>query len=169
MPHFQTMQANTKKPPAMPRSALPLLAVLTLAGCSAALAACGGPTRGVVAYCTYLYGQGGQLRIHWKHSASQDPLSALGSAFSAPGELAGFFHGLSERAPEAIAPDVQTLGEAFKRISEQEGAAASDPLGALASGLAEGLASTGAEQRFNEYSLRYCGPPPGTQSGVALP
>lgn len=152
----------------MPRSALPLLAVLTLAGCSAGLVACGGPTRGVVAYCTYLYGQGGQLRIRWR-SASRNPLSALGSAFSAPGELAGFFHKLSERAPEDIAPDVQTLGEAFKRISEQEGAATSDPLGALASAFAEGLASTGAEQRFNEYSLRHCGPPPDTQSGAALP
>jgi hypothetical protein len=153
----------------MPRSALPLLAVLTLASCSAALVACGGPTRSVAAYCTYLYGQGGQLRSRWKRSASQDPLSALGSVFSAPGELAGFFHDLSERAPGDIAPDVQTLGAAFKRISEQEGAAASDPLGALASGLAEGLASTAAEQRFNEYSLRHCGPPPGTQNGGTLP
>ena len=143
-----------------------LLAVLMLTASSATLAGCGDPARSVAAYCSYLYGQGGQLRSRWVQSdstASQNPLGALGNVFSAPGELAGFFHQLSLRAPEDIAPDVQTLSEAFKHISEQEGSAAIDPLGALASGIAEGLASTGAEQRFNEYSLQHCGPPPGTK------
>lgn len=77
-------------------------------------------------------------------------------------EAANFLNQLSERAPEEIAPDVKVLAEALKHVSADAGAAVSDPLGALASGFVDGLETSGAERRVNEYTLRNCGNPPGT-------
>jgi hypothetical protein len=137
-----------------------------------ALAACGSPTRSVAAYCSYFYGTGGQLRNRWiqsTNSAGQNPFAALSSVFADLPEAANFLHQLSLRAPEDIAPDVQTLADALKRIPEQAGAAATDPLGALAGGLVNGLATSGAEQRVNTYTLHNCGAPPGRTSQTGSP
>jgi hypothetical protein len=128
-----------------------------------ALTACGGTSRSVAAYCSYFYGRGGQLRHRWlesSQSGSSDPIAALAGTFAAIPEAASFLHGLAQRAPDDIAPDVETLAQALDRITGQAGSGAADPVGALASGLATGLATTGAEQRVNEYTIRNCGAPP---------
>lgn len=148
----------------MPRtSTLTLLAVLVLVPSAALLTGCGGPTRSVASYCSYFYGEGGQLRERWikySDSESNNPFGELSSVFANLPEAANFMHQLSLRAPETIAPDVQTLSEAVKRVSEQMGAAATDPLGALAGGMMDGLETNGAEQRVNDYTLKNCGAPP---------
>lgn len=150
----------------MPRKLIrSVMAALALAGSIAVLAACGSPTRSVASYCSYFYGQGGKLRNRWIQStnnAGQDPFAALASVFADLPEAASFFHELSLRAPENIAPDVQILAEALKRIPEQIGGAATNPLGALAGGLVNGLETSGPEQRVNQYTVQNCGPPPGT-------
>lgn len=146
----------------MPRPGYRSLLIVPFLVSALTLAACGGPTRSVASYCSYFYGQGGRLREQWRQSganASQNPLGALTTAFAAVPELASFMHELSLRAPDEIAPDVQMLADAFKRLSEQEGSAASDPLGALAGGIVGGLAASGAEQRVNAYTMQHCGPP----------
>jgi hypothetical protein len=133
---------------------------------STTLIACGGPSRSVASYCSYLYGQGGQMRSRWDRVASttdQNPLAALGTVLSVPSELSGFLHQLSLRAPADISPEVQALSDAYKHVAEQQSAAVADPLSALASDFVEGLANSGIEQRFNQYSIRHCGPPPGSQ------
>lgn len=135
---------------------------LLLAG---ALIGCGGPTRSVAAYCSYFYGQGGELRQRWlqaNQADHEDPFAELGSVFADLPEAASFLHQLSLRAPEEIAPDVQSLSEALSKVSGQAGSAAADPLGALVSGLVAGLAASGAEQRVNAYTEQHCGPPPGS-------
>jgi hypothetical protein len=137
--------------------------VLMLAGSCVLLAACGSPTRSVASYCSYFYGEGGHLRERWIKSSNGDsnnPFGELSSIFADLPEAASFLHELSLRAPETIAPDVQTLSEAIKRDSEQMGAAATDPLGALAGGLVDGIETSGAEQRVNEYTKQNCGAPP---------
>lgn len=134
----------------------------SLAG-TLALAGCGGPTRSVTAYCSFFYGRGGQLQQRWAkvgNSAAQNPIGALGTVFAELPEAANFLHELSERAPAEIAPDVETLAHALKQVSEQAGTSLSDPLGALASGLMDGIETSGAEQQVNAYTEQHCGGPP---------
>lgn len=150
----------------MPRH---LLVALTIASAMVSLIACGSPTRSVATYCAYFYDQGGRLRERWIRSgenASQNPLAGLATASAALPEIASFMHELSLRAPEDIAPDVQTLATALKRSAEQEASAASNPLGSLLGGLLSGPAMSAAEQRVNIYTLRTCGVPPGTRGGT---
>jgi hypothetical protein len=140
-------------------------AVLIACAAAIALTGCGGATRSVASYCSYFYGEGSQLRNRWIKAANadaQNPFAELSNVFADLPEAANFLNQLSERAPEEIAPDVKTLAEALKHVSADAGSAVSDPLGALASGLVDGLETRGAEQRVNEYTLRNCGKPPGT-------
>lgn len=149
-----------------------VLAVLALAGSMAVLAGCGSPTRSVASYCSYFYGEGSQLRNRWIQStnkAGQNPFAALSSVFADLPEAANFLHQLSLRAPESIAPEVQVLADALKRIPEQMGSAATNPLGALAGGLVNGLETSGAEQRVNAFTVQNCGAPPGTGSRSGAP
>ena len=146
--------------------------MLVLVPGAALLAGCGGPTRSVASYCSYFYGEGGQLRERWIKSSDSDsnnPFGELSSVFADLPEAASFMHELSLRAPETIAPDVQTLSEAVKRVSEQMGAAATDPLGALAGGVMDGMETSGAEQRVNAYTEQHCGAPPGSTSSTSTP
>lgn len=151
-----------------------LVSVLVLAGSVVALASCGGPTRSAAAYCSYFYGEGSQLRNRWIKAgdhAGEDPFAALSSVFATVPETASFMHELSLRAPETIAPDVQILAEALKRVSKQAGA--SNLLGLFASGVVDGLATGRAEQRVNEYTSRNCpqpaqAPAPQSQASVEL-
>jgi hypothetical protein len=157
----------------MPRKAIrTVIVVLAVTSSSLVLAACGGPTRSTASYCSYFYGHGSQLRNRWLQStnqAGQDPFAALSSVFADLPEAASFLHQLSLRAPESIAPDVQVLADALKRTSEQAGAAATNPLGALAGGLVDGLETSGAEQRVNAFTVQNCGAPPGTNKESGAP
>lgn len=128
------------------------------------LAGCGGATRSVASFCSYLYGQGGRLRSQWiqaDQKDSQEPLTGLATAFAAVPELAAFMHQLSLRAPAEVQPDVEVLASSFQHAAEQESSEASDPLGAMAGGLVDALQASGAEQHFNAYVQGHCGPPPG--------
>jgi len=132
---------------------------LLVAGSCICLTGCGSPTRSVASYCSYFSSQGRTLEERWSQSnsrADQNPFSALSSVFADLPEAVSFLHELSLRAPEPIGADVQTLSEALKQASSQVGAGASDPLGALAGGLAEGLEYSGVEQRVNEYTKQNC-------------
>jgi hypothetical protein len=144
----------------------PALAILAVQGSCLVLAACGGPSRSVAAYCSYFYGQGSQLRNRWIRSsqaAGGDPFAAMSSVFADLPEAANFLHQLSLRAPETIAPDVQALADALGQVSGHLGGAAADPLGALAGGLLKGLATGGAEQRVNAFTVQHCGGPPASK------
>lgn len=142
------------------------LLIMAISGSSLLLAACGGstPERSVAAYCSYFYGEGEKLRERWEQTNgdAENPIAGMASVFQDIPETANFMHELSQRAPEDIAPDVQSLADALDHLTEQEGSAFSDPLGALAGGLMEGLAASGSEQHVNEYTVRHCGPPPGS-------
>lgn len=131
------------------------------------VAACGGPTRSAASYCSYFYGEGTSLHnrlIQSSRQTANDPFAELSSAFAALPEVASFLHQLSLRAPEEIAPDVQMLSEAVSKMPEQAGAAVTDPLGALAVGFADSLEYGAAERRVNEYTLKHCGRPPGSNA-----
>jgi hypothetical protein len=140
------------------RRLLPVMLMLAAAGFS--LNACGAPSRSVAAYCSYFYGEGGKLRsqlLQNGSSAGENPFAQLANVFADLPEAASFLHQLSLRAPEEIAPDVQVLANALQQTSQQSG---DGGLGLLASGLMNGLATTGAEQRVNQFTEQHCGRPP---------
>lgn len=149
-----------------------ILLLMALTGGVLAIAGCGGPTRSVASYCSYFYGKGTQLRnrfIQSSNTNTRDPFAELSSVFADIPEAASFLHQLSLRAPQEIAPDVQVLAQALENFASQAGNAASNPLGALASGMVEGLETSGAEQRVNEYTEKNCGPPTGSTSSTSTP
>jgi hypothetical protein len=151
-----------------------ILLLLLLTSSALAIGGCGGATRSVASYCSYFYGEGTQLGnrfIKSSNANSQDPFAELSSVFADVPEAASFLHQLSLRAPQEIAPDVQVLAQALENFAAQAGSGASDPLGALASGMVDGLETSGAEQRVNEYTLQHCGKPPQStsQTGAAEP
>ena len=146
---------------------LAVLAVAVAIGGGLVLRVWGGPTRSVAAYCSYFYGQGSILRNQWMqagNNANQDPLGALGSVLGAPNQLANFFHELSLRAPESIADDVQTLSDSYKQLADSEGQDVMNPVGGIASGFVNALATAPASERVDKFTLDNCGPPPGSTS-----
>lgn len=130
------------------------------------LTACGGssPERSVAAYCSYFYGEGERLRANQANVNTENPITGLASVLGDIPETADFLHNLALRAPEEISPEVESLADSLDHLSGNMGAAASDPFGALAGGLMEGLAASGSEHRVNEYTLKHCGPPPGIET-----
>jgi hypothetical protein len=140
------------------------------AGCGAgSTSATGGPagvTRSATAYCSYFYGEGAALRerfIRASEKDATDPVAGLASVFADLPEAASFMHQLALRAPDEIAPQLEALARDLEGATGQIGSAASNPAGSIGSLFASALASSGAEQRINEYTLHHCGPPPGSQ------
>jgi hypothetical protein len=139
------------------------LGLAPIAAAALLLAGCGGQTRSAAAYCSYFYGEGSTLRnryIQADQNFKRDPLQTIATLLASPGDLASFFHQLSLRAPEDIAPDVERMSDAFQKEADTEGDALSDPLGALGSGLINGLTTLPAEERVNAFTEQNCGPPP---------
>ncbi len=158
-----------RRPLALVFVLLGLAAATVAAGCGAGSTATGGPagvTRSASAYCSYFYGEGAALRerfIRASEKDASDPVAGLASVFADLPEAASFMHQLALRAPEEIAPQLEALAKDLEGATGQIGSAAANPAGSIGSLFASALASSGAEQRINEYTLHHCGPPPGSQ------
>lgn len=131
-------------------------APILLSGC--------GTTRSAAAYCQVFYGEGSKLRATYSSADANDPLQALGTILSAPSQLASFLGQLEAVAPGTIEPAVATLQQAFQEEANEEGDAATDPIGALFGGLVAGLSSQQAAQEVTQWTFRHCGAPPGSSS-----
>jgi hypothetical protein len=148
-----------------------LMSAAVVAGCgggsgTAANANASATTRGVSSYCSYFYGEGATLRERFIRASAKDandPIAGLAGVFADLPEAASFMHGLAQRAPDEIAPQLEVLAKNLEGAVGQAGSAASNPAGSIGSLFASALASGGAEQRINEYTLKHCGPPPGSQ------
>jgi hypothetical protein len=153
-------RSETRASAGVRRELVVSLAVALLLAGSFWLSACGAPSRSVAAYCSYFYGEGSKLRqreLQNNDATGQDPFAELANVFADLPEAAAFLYQLSLRAPESIAPDVQVLANALQQTSQQSGGSG---LGLLASGLLNGLAATGAEQRVNQFTEQHCRRPP---------
>jgi hypothetical protein len=130
------------------------------------LAACGGSSRSVAAVCNVWDTEG--LALHEKFESANKSargegaagvLSALVSVIGAPNELARLMSQMAAVAPTSAEPDFEAVGTAFKKLSESEGKAFTDPLGALGGSLMESLAVSGSFTRVNGFLATNCGIP----------
>jgi hypothetical protein len=130
------------------------------------LAACGGSGRSLTAVCKVWDTEG--LALHEKFenanksSGSQGAagvLAALVSVIGAPNELARLMNQMAAVAPPNVQPDFEAVGTAFRKLSESESKAFTDPLGALGGSLVESLSVSGSFSRVNVFLGTNCGIP----------
>lgn len=124
------------------------------------LAACGGGAeRSADAYCRAFYETAAPIREHYVEAdagAKENPLSALVTLLGTPGDLAVIFDTMSEHAPDEIRADTEEARDALKKQQDSLGEALSNPLGAISSGLAAGLTSSGSFSRVDSYLQEHC-------------
>lgn len=92
-------------------------------------------------------------------TASRDPFNALANLAGAPGQIGQLMGKMAAVAPSNIAPDFQSLAQAFAQIGSNEGRGLSDPLGALGSSLALGFNEEAAASGVNSFLAGNCGVP----------
>jgi hypothetical protein len=127
------------------------------------------PDSAVMIYCRTFYGEGEKLRASYqKVDAQSDPVGAFVAAFGAPQEAALFFGKLDKVAPAEIEPSVQILQKTMQSVSDNLAKNAGDPLQAMLQAMMVSAATKGSEDRINAFTLKECGPPPGTEK-VATP
>jgi hypothetical protein len=136
-------------------TAVAVVAALCLSACG------GGSTRSAEAYCEAFYSHAAPLRqgyVNADKQASQQPLQALVTLLSAPGDLAAVFDAMVPHAPDEIQSDTKQVRDAFKKMQDTMGKAVSDPLGALGDSLGNSLSSSGSFNRVDQYLAAHCPP-----------
>jgi hypothetical protein len=117
--------------------------------------------RSVATYCQTFYSEGEQVQQEYQPTGNTgDPLAALGNLISAPSQLATLFAKLQAVAPSDIEPDVAQLQQALQQEANSEDSG--DLLGGLVQGIALGASTQQAENNVNAWTLKHCGPPPGS-------
>ena len=141
-----------------PRKGILTLALTVLAGLT--VTACGGSSeRSAEAYCRAFYEAAAPIREHYVEAdqeIEEDPLSAITTLLSSPGDLTTIFDAMAEHAPDEIKADTEEARDALKKQQESLGEGLSDPLKALGSGLIAGLTSSGSFSRVGEYLQEHC-------------
>jgi hypothetical protein len=139
-----------------------VVAVVLVAACLP-LSACGAG-RSAAAVCSVWDTEG--LALHERYE--QDAKGAKGfagmmtdlvSVLGAPNELAHMMNRMAQVAPSEVEPDFESMAQDFKKLSESESTAVTDPLGTIGGNLLAGLASEGSFNRVNSFISSNCGIP----------
>jgi hypothetical protein len=132
---------------------------LTVGVAVVALAACGETERSPEAYCRAFYETAAPIRssyVEADESFEQDPVQAIATLLSAPGDMVVIFDSMANHAPDDIRPDTEAARDALKQQQESMGDGLSDPLGALGKGLVAGLTASGSFSRVDSYLNEHC-------------
>ncbi len=139
-------------------------AVLTMI---AMLTACT-QTRSVDSYCAVIAEHKERyLNAMDQVNASADPVAGIAGVIAALGDLQRMWDEAAQVAPDEIRADVEAVATHWASQFETAEKMATDPLGALASGLVGGLANAGAMQRVDEFTAQNC-PGSGTMLGGTI-
>lgn len=90
-------------------------------------------------------------------TASGNGLEDLVKAISGVGQWVPIFEALEQNSPSDIEPQVANIVDALKQEQQEAGNAASNPLGALVSGLMTSVESSGSWQKVTDYAQAHCG------------
>lgn len=129
----------------------------------AGVSACGGePKRSAQAYCNKH--QSGFARIRREHPdidqythSKESPLLMLVSVAAAYGDIVALMGDMAKVAPGEIQTDVQRVHDTLQKQLDSVGDLAKNPIGAIAQQLVTGIATSGAFQRMDAYTLQHCG------------
>lgn len=87
----------------------------------------------------------------------QNPLTMLLSLTGAYGDIVALIGDMSEVAPDEIRTDTERVHETMQSSIDNAGDVLSDPLGALGGQLVAGIASSGAFERMDAFTVQHCG------------
>jgi len=140
-----------------PLALRPRLSLAGLLGVLVALSGCGGEERSPEAYCKAFYSKAAPIRESYvRADPEKDPLGAIVTLLSAPGDMVTILDGMTRHAPDEIESDTAQVRDSFKKMQDTMGDAIKDPFGALGSGLVNSLTSAGAFQRVDSYLGQHC-------------
>lgn len=132
-------------------AALAVAAATAFSGC--------GTERSAEAYCKAFYAKAAPIREEYvdrNEQLEQNPLGAIATLFSAPGDLEAIFDGMVDHAPDEIKSDTVVVRDSFEKLQESMGDALGDPLAAFGGALMSSLTSSGASRRVDEYLAEHC-------------
>lgn len=120
------------------------------------LASCSSSPPTAADFCRTLAQQKAQyLSAYGKPSGNG--LEDLVKAISAIGQWVPIFEALQQNSPPEIEPQVANIVDSLKREQQEAGDAASNPLGAIFSGLMTSLESSGSWEQVSNYATAHCG------------
>lgn len=119
-------------------------------------AGCGSPPPTAAGFCQVYHQQERQYLTQYGHSSPSQPLQDLANAIGAMSDWVPIFERLDQAAPPSIEPDVQNILDALKQEQQAAGQEFSNPLGALASGLAASMMSSASWDHLTTYIEQHC-------------
>jgi len=120
------------------------------------VAACSSPPPTAADFCRTLAQQKAQYLSTYGNT-SGNGLEDLVKAISAVGQWVPIFEALEQNSPPDIEPQVANIVDGLKQEQQEAGNAASNPLGALVSGLMTSIESSGSWQQVSNYAQAHCG------------
>jgi len=128
----------------------------TVLGASMVTACASSPPPTAADFCRTLAQQKAQY-LNTYGTTSGNGLEDLLKAVSAVGQWVPIFETLQQNSPPDIEPQVANIVDSLKQEQQAAGSAASDPLGAIFSGLMTSLESSGSWQQVSNYADVHCG------------
>jgi hypothetical protein len=149
------------------RRLLGLRAVATLLAATGAIAllcsGCGGSGRSTAAFCKTMNSEQHHIlaQFHAETNGNQQGLAAtldgLGATVEAVSALQTYFAKLADVAPPSIEDQAKIVAKSYSQGLQDEASQASNPLGALMSGLMDSADSSSQLNDVNQFALRHCG------------
>lgn len=118
---------------------------------------CSSPPPTAADFCQTLAQQKAQYLSTYGNTSGGNVLGDLVKVISAVGQWVPIFETLQRNSPPAIEPQVANIVDSLKEEQQEAANEASNPLGALVSGVMTSLESSGAWQQVNNYINANCG------------
>ena len=118
---------------------------------------CSSPPPTAADFCQTLAQQKAQYLSTYGNTSGGNVLEDLVKVISAVGQWIPIFETLQQNSPPAIEPQVANIVDSLKAEQQEAANEASNPLGALVSGLMTSLESSGSWQQVNNYINANCG------------
>lgn len=118
---------------------------------------CSSPPPTAADFCQTLAQQKAQYLSTYGNTSGGNVLEDLVKVISAVGQWVPIFETLQQNSPPAIEPQVANIVDSLKEEQQEAANEASNPLGALVSGVMTSLESSGSWQQVNDYINANCG------------
>jgi hypothetical protein len=130
------------------------------------ITACSGSTRSIAAVCHVWDTDGLALHEKFEDAANGEKagdaegmIAGLVSIVGAPNELSRLMSEMAGVAPSSAEPDFEAVASSFKKLSESEGKALTDPLHTLGANIIDAVAVSGSYRRVDAFLAKNCGIP----------